>query len=193
MKTLLVCGLGRCGTSLIMQMLHAGGFPTTGEWPGFEDTTSTAEMSIRARFFRGNQGKAIKVLDPHLNQPPGGLEYRAIWLDRDPAAQARSVVKFAEAMSPGVVLANRAHARGMEASLRRDRTPAMLAVSRLTSEILFLNFETILARPLLVAQQIEAFNPALMDTRKMARQVRARHPDCLPYFLETILLAEGPE
>ena len=33
---LLVAGLGRCGTSLMMQMLAAAGLPCVGEFPAYE-------------------------------------------------------------------------------------------------------------------------------------------------------------
>jgi hypothetical protein len=34
---IVVAGLGRCGTSLVMQMLAAAGLPCVGSFPDFED------------------------------------------------------------------------------------------------------------------------------------------------------------
>ena len=34
--TVFVCGHGRCGSSMVMQMLDAGGFPCFGEYPAYE-------------------------------------------------------------------------------------------------------------------------------------------------------------
>lgn len=33
---ILVCGFGRCGSSLVMQMLDVGGLPVVGSFPDYE-------------------------------------------------------------------------------------------------------------------------------------------------------------
>lgn len=86
LPTVIVAGFGRCGSSLVMQMLHAAGFPVTGEYPSFErDEYNTGGLSPPAG--------ASKILNLECNPPPAGA-YRWVWLDRSPAQQAKSQAKF---------------------------------------------------------------------------------------------------
>src|SRR5271163_1780808 len=81
-----VTGFGRCGSSLVMQMLHAAGFPVTGEYPSFE---------CEEYHFGGvaPPAGASKILNLDCEAPPGG-PYRWIWLDRNPAQQVKSQAKL---------------------------------------------------------------------------------------------------
>ncbi len=193
MKTILVCGLGRCGSSLVMQMLSAGGYPTAGTWPDFEDEATMAPNPTRADWYKINQGKAIKVLDAHLNPPPAGLDYRVIWLDRHPMEQAKSIIKFASVILHGEIRTNRAQARGIEKALKRDRLMAMNLLGGLSPALLRLDFEHVIARPSNVAAVLAVFVETVMDLNRMAAVVRKRGPDCLPYMLESQLIEEKPE
>ena len=76
MRTILILGLARSGTSLLMQMLEAGGYPCFGEGPGFEpcmpDDIPWNEV----------KGKAVKVLDPQYGKfpPKGAVSYTHLTL-----------------------------------------------------------------------------------------------------------------
>ena len=84
-----VAGFGRCGSSLVMQMLAAGGMRTPySSFPSYE-------IPHGIKVLMGElYGGAVKILDPHVHQPPKGHVYRFIWLDRDPVQQAKSMAKF---------------------------------------------------------------------------------------------------
>ena len=111
---IMVAGLGRCGSSLVMQMLSAAGVPCIGTFPGFEvldhhrhradDPHAWAAIAAR---------KAVKVLDPQLAPPPPGYAYRTIILQRDHAQQADSMLKLIDHDR------SRAMRRGMLASVAR--------------------------------------------------------------------------
>src|SRR5690348_17944000 len=91
-RVLIVAGLGRCGSSLMMQMLQRGGMKCAGEFPAFE-MPETNHCSISREWLSQFSGGAVKILDPHLctieNTPAVVL-----WLSRDHWHQAKSQIKF---------------------------------------------------------------------------------------------------
>lgn len=63
----IVCGFGRCGMSLVMQTLDAGGMPVHDSWPAYED--ATAHGGNRA-LMDTLPAKAVKRLDRQLPSLP---------------------------------------------------------------------------------------------------------------------------
>ena len=60
-----VTGFGRCGSSLAMRMLCAGGMPvTTDNRDSFEDER-VMRLPGDTRWLRECEGRALKVLDPY--------------------------------------------------------------------------------------------------------------------------------
>lgn len=187
----LVSGFGRCGSSLVMQMLAAGGMPATGEYPTFEATCPGHTRGVD--WWPTLAGKAHKVLNPTWDNVPGWVEsgYRAIWLDRDPAEQAKSHQKFSAMFLPQEMnrVQGRAGRRALMASYREDR-PDSLAVlrKRCAGRVLELRFELVLSNPAAVAAAINVFVGGGLDVDAMAAVVRPRSPRCLPGFLEMDLM-----
>jgi hypothetical protein len=191
----IVAGFGRCGSSLVMQMLAAGGMPTPySEYPSYE-INQKKNLLISAL-----QGGAIKVLDPHINRPPVGPVYRWIWLDRDPVQQAKSMAKFWKAamvdapsgLPPMPEFAPDQIAKLAEA-FRRDRPRANGVMLKYTQPagILKLKFEDILAAPNFAAKLLSKFCGGGLDEKAMAAAVRPRGPECLPYLLELEQMEEA--
>lgn len=181
--TLVVCGFGRCGSSLVMQMLQVGGFPVTGEYPAFEDERFSTEQQ------KAPAGVAIKVLDPHVFTPPPG-KYRWLWLDRDPRQQAKSQVKFMRKVVG--VPCGKETVLPLAKSYERDRPACMEVIRRLGGPVLELRFEYVINSPRSAAVDIEVF-AGCRDREKMAAVVRKRSTLCLPYLLEEELLREACE
>lgn len=189
---LVVGGLGRCGTSLLMQMLQAGGVPCAGDWPAFEPAEAGA-TPIDPTWFAGLAGRAVKILDPHLARPPvGRVPSVGIWMVRGFRQQARSQAKFAHAMSGGLLRNDRNAVRRIEASLFRDSRLGRAAMPH--PDLAQVSFEELLERPAAVAVRLAAWLapwwPGL-DHAAMARCVRPRGPECLPGLLELALVAEA--
>lgn len=180
----IVCGFGRCGTSLVMQMLDAGGMPVHDSWPAYEDTE--AHGSNRT-LMDTLPGKAVKMLDHQLSSLTGAHAYDFIWLDRDEREQAKSALKlmatFGYPVDAGAV-------KTMARSYAKDR-PRTLA--RLRSfpgaRMMRLRFEHIVACPFEAAQSLVNFVGLALDRKAMERQVRPRSTQCLPGLLELELLA----
>lgn len=87
-----VSGLPRSGTSLLMQMLHAGGMPVLTDHlrPGDESNPKgyfeyePVKRLARAHdWLRLAEGHAVKIIAQLLTHLPEGFEYRVIMLRRD--------------------------------------------------------------------------------------------------------------
>jgi hypothetical protein len=186
----IVAGFGRCGSSLVMQMLAAGGMRTPySEFPAYEITRGTPVIISEL------YGGAVKVLDPHINRPPVGPTYRWIWLDRDPVEQAKSMAKFFHAAKPADLPDFTADQVGKLAeSFKRDQPRANAVMLEYTqcSGILKLRFEAILHDPAWAAHLLKGFCPgAMLDEKAMVAAVHPRGPECLPYMLELEQIAEA--
>ena len=175
--TVFVCGHGRCGSSLVLQMIQAGGFPVFGDYPAFEpnevslDRTERALMPLVA-------GKACKILEPHLTAWTDLSGVTAIWLDRDIREQAHSQVKFMRIVGGFSLPEN-----GWKA-LRDSYGPDTSAgIGRLLSAgaaVKRLSFENLLAEPAACARLIAEWIGVPMDWHAMAAQVIDRPSKCQP-------------
>jgi hypothetical protein len=183
-ELVIVAGFGRCGSSLMMQMLEAGGFPCVGRYPAFEDPESMV-LNLRADWFQQHQGKAVKILDPHLAGDDlfPHIPRRVIWLDRDPKQQAKSFVKFGRMV--GGLPFNRSDVGGIARNLQRDRPRAHRALRICQCNSIAATFEEMIKSPLIVATGIQlALGLAPFDPIAATRAVQPRSPNCLPYLLE---------
>jgi hypothetical protein len=190
----LVCGFGRCGSSLMMQMLAAGGMPTTARFPAFEDERASPQRAEHndARWLTTCEGHAVKLLDPHrFDIPPGPGFYCVIWCSRDREEQARSQAKFLK-MICGVPTTRR-DVKALMKSYIDDKPAAFrsLAAAR-CGPILEVHFETMLARPHEVADVVaEHCSHRPLDKIAMAAAVRPRSPRCAPGLdMELALISE---
>ena len=200
---ILVGGLPRCGSSLTMQMLDAGGMRVFGSFPSYEGDVDVAELAGAWRALE--EPHVIKVIDPlamvavKIEIPPAS---RVIWLCRDFEQQARSQIKFFRASTPGLRIdAKRARGKLLQ-SLRTDTFKSLemlglhLGYARsdrdLSGRVLRVNFETLIARPAETASLFAGFlgRPDL-DIERMARQVRKRGPEARARLLEYELVAAG--
>lgn len=176
---IVVSGFGRCGSSLVMQMLDAGGVPCLGKYPSFE-----AHDMVRP-------GQAVKILDPQRADPtPYAIppDARVIFLTRDPSEQARSLAKFTSIM---VGLSySRDQRRALAVQLRDDWRHARSAIG--SRPLLVLSFESLLALPLVCARKLAEFVGGEFDVGAAARQVRPRTPECAAGMdMEIALMKEG--
>lgn len=169
---ILVCGFGRCGSSLVMQMLDAGGVPTIGEYPAFEDDRTGLDRD--PQWIAAQCGKALKLLDPHY--PDGRLipgNYKIIWLDRDHKQQARSQAKFARLLM-GLPI-DRAWVRALAGSYQKD-LPVALKILQDRGPVLRVRFEDILNDTFNAACRISK-HLGIGDVPNMVSQVRRRSPE----------------
>lgn len=184
----LICGHGRCGTSMVMQMLAAGGYPVAGGWPDYEPD-EVGFSTFDPEWLAAQHGRAVKLLDPQERRLGPG-NYRAVWLSRRPREQARSALKILGAAAP------RNRVRAMAAQYPGDTRRALAVLHRAGAHpILRLSFEGILADPFDAAEKIGRLVGIndWEDLAEMNRVVRHRPSACAPdRDLERQLIQDGP-
>ena len=181
----IVSGLARCGSSMTMQMLYAGGMECCGCAPAFEDSRVNG-LPGDSYWLDRCDGMALKVLDPlTFRMPPG--EYRTIWLDRDIKQQAKSWVKFMRNVGQAVPRSSTNEIRKLLQSMRAE---SLVYVRQMAQATLFLRFEQVLRNPVAEALRIARFVGKPLDVDAMARVVVYRPVECLPYMLELRQLEE---
>lgn len=171
-----VCGFGRCGSTMVMSMLAAGGMPIAGNI-----TEPPYELpDVRDAWKVPLAGRAVKLLDSVLYYGiPPSPAWRFVWLDRDPVEQARSHIKFVEAVIGTLDEPWEVAVAKSAASFVRDRPKALGALHG-QGAVLVLRYERILADPAgtarLLAQQVW---PDL-NIAAAAGAVHDRDSRCLP-------------
>lgn len=187
---IVVAGMGRCGTSLTMQMLDAVGIPCIGDWPDFETDASSVGGFDPGRF-GGMSDCAIKIVDPSNLMIGDMPNHVVIWLDRDARQQAKSQAKLLSLM--GLRLGRNA-VRTIQGDLRksRDRHRARVGIPGGCPSIT-LRFEGLITDRTAVTSLSRFLAEHGWDApaEKMAAQIRPRPTDCLPGFLEETLLEQG--
>lgn len=193
-RTILVCGLPRCGSSLTMAMLASAGLETIGAAPGYEDER-TFPTRVDLQWLHAQEGRAIKLLDPEL-LPLHALQrdrFAAIFLTRDAKQQMLSGLKFSrwQGLRPS---ANRKARLALAAGIERDTAAAIKMLRATGNPLLVFPFERLVRLPDVAAGELVDFlepytgrlNPYLMSRLVMRRPV-----GCLPYMLEDGLIADA--
>ncbi len=148
----MVSGVPRSGTSLVMQMLAAGGFPllTDETRPpdihnprGYLEYAPARALRRDASWLPRARGAAVKVIHALVRALPRDFEYRLVLVRRD----LREVVASQEAMAP----------RSQEGGLSPERLAAI--------------FEAQLAEPRRAAGELASFLGGGLDPGAMAGAV----------------------
>lgn len=180
----IITGMGRCGSSLTMQMLHAAGVECVGNGPFFEDERSSFSK-FDADWLADQEGKAVKVLGIHqVKMKPAN--YRFIVLKRNPNEQAKSQTKFYETV---IKQKSDASQKGLKSQVKKHYARC-LNKARLKGPVLELDFEDMINNPVYAIAKICQF----MDLKptecgqKMLECVIKRNTDCLPTMqIESVL------
>lgn len=182
MAIFVVSGLGRCGSSLVMQMLEAGGVPVTGEWPSFESALGLEDLDNEQ--MKSLDGKAIKKLVPYQLPMPAGWNYVVMWIDRDPVQQAISSIKFLRTMFSSVpcevLKIKKSDVLRYARNYNHDREKSLRALNRVAAKIIYLRFEELLSSPRYVANVLDYNMGGGLDVEAMTRAVLPRGPECQP-------------
>lgn len=167
---IIVAGITRSGLTLAMQMLHAGGYPCAGSYPAFEEyPTGDAPWGEL-------QGKAVKLVDAHLQLPRDG-DYSIIRLHRNMKEQAKSFNKFISVM-------------GFPPKKKKILIKSFIRDYKIIDRwakrhnCLRMHFEDMINNPAKSSQKIAEWCPQDLDIKKMESCIIKRSPDCYPTFLE---------
>jgi len=192
-KTILVEGLGRCGSSLMMQILAKAGIKCAGLYPSYEDTGVLEPVKeLRDGFYRGFGAGAIKCVDPHRFPPPSNMEAVVIWMDRNPREQAKSALKLMSYLAPGQVNLSRGMLRLLARSFVEDRSIAQKAGLVRSAPVIEITFEELIEHPLTTVRRVGQFLTAwypLADFERGSSVVMNRKSECHPQLLELAMVS----
>lgn len=185
--TIIVSGLTRCGSSMMMQMLYSGGCPVSCE-DGNELISGehSDQLSALKEIALGlADGKAIKCLDPHRFPLPPNRNYIIIWMSRDKKEQSKSIAKFLQ-MLLGVRESKRTLARKFEQTLGSETRQCWKLLE--DHALIEVRFEDVISNPHLEAERVANFIGMQLDIDRMASVVIQRSTDCYSGMLEVEIM-----
>lgn len=177
-----VSGLPRSGTSMVMKMLAAGGMPilTDHERGADEDNPEGYFEHTRVKnlaadpdksWLRDARGKAIKVISHLIKDLPADNHYRVILVRRDlHEVLASQNIMLARRMQPNPI----ADAEALELYRKHLHGIVLYAEGRKNMELLRVNYQEVVRDPLTCAQQLHHFVDRKLDTESMAAVVNER-------------------
>ena len=174
----IVSGLPRSGTSLMMQVLAAGGMPvlTDGERQadadnprGYFEWERIKLLPQQPDCIAEAEGKAVKIISQLLFALPAGREYRVIFMQRPltevVASQAEMIRRrgtIGAALPPAALIAGLgAHLNQINAWLKDKPNISVHRVEH----------QAVLRGPLRVAESIQQFLKCPLDVVAMSQQV----------------------
>lgn len=174
-EIIVVTGLPRSGTSMVMRMLEAGGIPLLVDESrgpdennprGYFEYAPVKRLKASSAWLPMAHGKAVKVVSYLLPHLPASERYRVLFVERDLAEVAASQDRMLGKAPGGLDDA-------LGAMLARQNEHARAWVERTTVPLLGLRFSKIHAAPALAAETIADFLGAPLDIRAMAASVDA--------------------
>jgi hypothetical protein len=169
---IVVSGLPRSGTSLMMQMLAAGGIPPLTDGKRRADASNPRGYfeyepvkrlhTETPTWLESAQGRAVKIVSPLLGYLPMDYPYRIIFMERDLGEIAAS----GRAMTPGAPL------RDTQAdNARHLATIKAWLAAQAHIDVLYVAHRTAIDSPDVVAAQVRMFLGAELDVEAMAAVV----------------------
>jgi predicted AlkP superfamily phosphohydrolase/phosphomutase/tetratricopeptide (TPR) repeat protein len=173
-----VSGLPRTGTSMMMQMLHAGGLDVVTDGKresdsdnpqGYLEDERVKRLQTDNAWLEEANGKVVKVVAPLVMSIPLQYDYKIIFMERDlhEVLTSQQVMlgrkKEVENKTYPVALAD-AFSRQLE------KTKSWLATQPQIS-VLTLSYSDVLANPEAIAENINSFLEADLDVNAMASAV----------------------
>jgi hypothetical protein len=176
-----VSGLPRSGTSLVMQMLAAGGMPVLSDGVRASDDDNPAgyfefEPVKRTRsdpvWVPSAAGKAVKVIYLLLTDLPLTFSYRVIFMRRDLNEVVSSQQKMLQRRGePGAGLDVAEMARVFQRQLEKVET---WLAAQPSFSVMFLKYRDVVNEPLIHADRIREFLGVDLDTRAMSAVVNPK-------------------
>jgi hypothetical protein len=175
-----VSGLPRSGTSMMMQMLAAGGMPilTDGvrapdedNLRGYLEFEAVKRTSKDSSWISTSVGKAVKMVSLLLRELPPEFDYRVILMRRDPT----EVLESQKAMLQRL---GRTGAKVSDETLKQLFQKELEGIShwlaaRPNFRMLIVNHRECICYPARVAGSVNAFLDGRLDPSKMASAVDA--------------------
>jgi hypothetical protein len=173
-----VSGLPRSGTSLMMQMLRAGGLPALTDEQrsadadnprGYYEFEAVKKLKEDASWVGNARGQAVKVISMLLYDLPPSHPYRVVFMVRDPdeiLASQKQMLKRRGTPAPGAD--DEAMKRHFEAHLQKVR--AWLA-ERPNIRVHYCDYRELLRAPVEPVRRLAEFLGGGLDQRAMVEAV----------------------
>jgi hypothetical protein len=175
-EIIVVSGLPRSGTSLMMQMLEKGGVevmtdglrtPDVDNPKGYYELEKVKRIKVDASWLPAARGKAFKMVSQLVYDLPPSERYRIIFMERDMDEMLLSQEKMLE--RSGRSAAPREEIKEAYA-LHLARLHAWL-FQQTNMEVLRLNYNELIERPELQAARVSKFLEGKADVQNMVKAV----------------------
>ena len=175
-EIIIVSGLPRSGTSLMMQMLENGGVPVvtdhirtadTDNPRGYYEFEQVKKIKEDASWLAQTRGKAFKMVSQLLYDLPPGERYQIIFMERDLDEMLVSQEKMLERLNRSaapreqIKRAYQLHLERLHVWLRQQANIKVLCVS----------YNDLVERPQEPAERIGAFIGGEVNVERMAKTV----------------------
>jgi hypothetical protein len=174
----IVSGLPRSGTSLMMQMLAAGGLSalTDGERVadtdnprGYYEWEHIKQLPQDPNCIDEAKGKVVKVISQLLFALPAGRSYQIVFLERPlPEVVASQSEMIRRRGTTGAALSPAALIAGLQAHLNQVNS---LLQTRSEIRVLRISYHQVRSDPRRAAELVQGFLEQPLDIDSMARQV----------------------
>jgi hypothetical protein len=174
----IVSGLPRSGTSMMMQMLVAGGMPAVSDGlrtadadnpRGYFELEAVKKLKTDSAWLAGARGHAVKVISMLLYELPADYEYRVIFMLRDMdeilASQREMLKRRGTAGTDSGDAAMRQH---LEAHLKKVRE---WLAERKNFRVLYCEHRELLRTPLEQARRVAEFLGLDLDEQAMVQAI----------------------
>jgi hypothetical protein len=175
---IIVSGLPRSGTSLMMQMLEDGGVPVVTDHirtadqdnpRGYYEYERVKRIKEDVSWLPETRGKAFKMVSQLLYALPSSERYRIIFMERDLdemlLSQEKMLVRLNKPSAPRAAIE-----RPFREHLRRVR--AWLA-GQPNIQVLFVSYNDLMERPKGEAERVSAFLGGSADAARMSKTADA--------------------
>ena len=178
---IIVTGLGRCGSSLVMDMLSKSGIPMLGnaQYPSYELNSNSfgiLDSLIVEKNIANDKNYAVKILHPPYLDRINLKKYRVILLERNFKQQALSQIKLLNAMGYQVNLTPFLRLLIKDFKILESQLKYCVSIT--------IDFEDLIINPTGSAKRIADFIGNTDSVELMANCVIPRSTDCFDGFLE---------
>lgn len=173
-----VAGLPRSGTSMMMQMLAAGPLPILSDGKreadsdnprGYHELEAATRLRNENDWIKEARGKAVKIVAQLLPFLPSDLPYRVVFMERDPKEVLQSQKTMLERLGRDAAKLTDAQ---LEQAYRQQLKQVGIWLARQPNiKTLFIAHREAIAEPHAVATKVNKFLGGALDTHAMAAAV----------------------
>ena len=174
----IVSGLPRSGTSLMMQMLDAGGLPVLSDGERQPDTDNPKgylewerikQLQKDPSLIAEAEGKVVKVISEFIRSLPSDHDYRIVFMQRPLPEVLKSQDEMLRRRGNTELVTDNS---AVEEFFQRDLIEVnKWLAGQANMQVLRVHYHRVLREPKAVAEEVAAFLQVPLDIETMVRQV----------------------